>query len=105
MRCLFAYPRHNGNGGNIYMLAQARIDDMKNIDIRTVDKTALPDMSGFRFDNTLSQTERARRIYEASNNPYLFRLGDTVVKVEFADKGPTLQELMGALLIRKKSGL
>ena len=87
------------------MVAQARIDEMKNIDIRTVDRNALSDMSGFKFDNTLSQTERAKRIYETSSNPYLFRLGDTVVKVEYADKGPTLQELMGALLLRKKSGL
>jgi hypothetical protein len=49
--------------------------------------------------------ERAKRIFEASNNPYLFRLGDTVVKVEFAENGLPLQDWMGALLLRKKSGL
>ena len=87
------------------MLAQARIDEMKNIDIRTVDKNDLPDMADFKFDNTLSQAERAKRIYKASNNPYLFRLDDMVVKVEFADNGPTLQDLMGALLLRQKCGL
>jgi len=87
------------------MVAQAQIEEMKNIDIRAVDRNALSDMSGFEFDNTLSQAERAKRIYETSNNPYFFRLGDTVVKVEYADKGPTLQELMGALMLRKKSGL
>ena len=88
-----------------FMLAQTRIDEMKNIDIRTVDKNALPDMSGFKFDNTLSRTERARRILEASKNPYLFRLDDMIVKIEFADHGKPLQEHMGALMLRHKCGL
>jgi|GEM_PF-2411426 len=101
----FAVPRRTKRRVKYSMLAQARIDEMKNIDIRTVDRDALPDMSNFKFDNTLSQEERAKRIYEASSNPYLFRLGDTVVKVEFAENGLPLQDLMGALLLRKKSGL
>jgi hypothetical protein len=78
---------------------------MKNADIRTVDKNALPDMSGFVFDNSLPQEERAKRIYEATINPYLFRLGDMAVKVEFTEDGPPLQNLMASLLLRQKSGL
>jgi hypothetical protein len=87
------------------MLAQSLIKEMKNTDIRTVNKTALPDMSDFKFDKTLPQAERAKRIYETSKNPYLFRHGDTVIKVEFAENGKTLQELMGALMLRQKCGL
>jgi len=87
------------------MLAQTQIDEMKNVDIRTVDINALPDMSGFTFDNSLSRTERARRILEAAKNPYLFRLDDMVVKIEFADQGKPLQEHMGALMLRQKCGL
>ena len=87
------------------MLAQTQIDEMKNVDIRTVDINALPDMSGFKFDNTLSRTERARRILEATKNPYLFRLDDMVVKIEFAEQGKPLQEHMGALMLRQKCGL
>ena len=87
------------------MLAQTQIDEMKNVDIRTVDINALPDISGFKFDNTLSRTERARRILEATKNPYLFRLDDMVVKIEFAEQGKPLQEHMGALMLRQKCGL
>ena len=87
------------------MLAQAQIEEMKNVDIRTVDMNALPDMSGFKFDNTLSRTERARCVLEASKNPYLFRLDDMIVKIEFADHGKPLQEHMSALLLRQKCGL
>ena len=87
------------------MVAQTQIDEMKNMDIRTVDINALPDMSGFKFDNTLSRTERAKRILEVSKNPYLFRLDDMIVKIEFAEHGKPLQEHMGALMLRQKCGL
>ena len=84
---------------------QARISEMRNADIRTVDKNALPDMSDYKFDKTLSQTERAKLICKATINPYMFRLDDMVVKVEFTEKGPTLQDLIGAFMLRQKCGL
>ena len=84
---------------------QEELDAMQVIDIRTVDKSTLVDMSDFVFDNTLPQAERARRVLEKIKNPYLFRLGDMAVKVEFAESGPTMQELMASLLLRLKSGL
>jgi hypothetical protein len=87
------------------MLMCERLDDLRNADIRNVDKDALPDMSGFRFDNNLPQDERAKRIYMATKNPYLFRLGDMAVKVEFAENGPPLQEVMTSFLLRQKCGI
>ena len=78
---------------------------MKAMDIQAVDKDTLADMSGFEFDNSLSQEERVKRIFEKIKNPYLFRLGDMAVKLEFADNGPSLQDLMTSFLLRQKCGL
>ena len=78
---------------------------MKAMDIQAVDKNTLADMSGFEFDNSLSQEERVKRIFEKIKNPYLFRLGDMAVKLEFADNGPSLQDLMTSFLLRQKCGL
>jgi len=78
---------------------------MRNADIRTVDRNTLTDMSGFEFDYSLSKEERAKRIFTMTKNPYLFRLGDTAVKLEFTEGGPSLQDLLASLLLRKKSGL
>lgn len=91
-------------GGGI-LLVHKRISEMRNADIRTVDKNTMPDMSEYKLDKTLSLAERAKRICKASINPYMFRYGDMVVKVEFADKGPSMQDLMGALLLRQKCGV
>jgi hypothetical protein len=78
---------------------------MMNADIRTVDKSTLSDMSGFKFDKSLPQLERAKRFFTAIKNPYLFRLDDMAIKVEFTDDGPPLQDLMAALLLRQKRGV
>jgi hypothetical protein len=98
------YPRQSERRQNP-MVAQTRIDEMRNADIRAADKNTLADMSDFEFDNSLSQEERAKRIFEKTKSPYLFRLGDTAVKLEFAESGPTMQDLMASLLLRHKSGL
>ncbi len=82
------------------------MDQLANIDIETIDKNTLPDFKNFVFDNSLSQKERMEKVIEATGgNPYCFRCGDTLVKLEFTEGGPTLQELFTDFLVRKKSGL
>lgn len=87
------------------MLKPEQINIMKSVDISTVDKAQLVDVSGITFDNSLPKQERAARILEQVKNPYCFRLGDTAVKVEFSDDGPPLQDVIANFLIRQKSGL
>jgi hypothetical protein len=87
------------------MYTQKLLDEMRGMDIRTADKNALADMSDFRFDNSIPQAERAERILAAAKNPYLFRHGDMAVKLEFAENGPPLQDVMAAFLTRQKCGL
>jgi len=81
------------------------ITELASINIDTVNKEDLVDMSGFVFDNTVPQEQRAARILAAVKNPYCFRVGDMGVKLEFPDNAPTLQELFTDFLKRKKSGL
>ena len=81
------------------------LEELQSVDIRAVDKNTLADMSGFELDNTLSHEERVKRIFEKIQNPYLFRLDDMAVKIEFTEGGPPLQDLMRAFLLRQKCGL
>jgi len=85
------------------MITKQQLNTMKNVDIRTMDKAALHDVSGFFFDASLSKTERAARVIAATQNPYCFRYGDTAVQVEFTDNGPPLQDLISGFLARQKS--
>lgn len=87
------------------MISQTTLEQLKSVDIRTIDKAALPDISNFSLDSSLSQEERARQIVEQTKNPYCFRYGDMAVKLEFSDNGPPLQDVMTGFLVRQKSGL
>ncbi|MBV7276093.1 hypothetical protein I6U48_24710 [Clostridium sp. PL3] len=87
------------------MVDLKQINTMQGVDIATVDKSQLTDVSGINFDNSLPQGERAVHILNQVKNPYCFRYGDTAVKVEFPEDAPPLQEVITNFLIRQKSGL
>lgn len=82
-----------------------RISELVNVDIEAINKEDLVDVSGFTFDNTVPQEQRAAKIIAAVKNPYCFRVGDMGVKLEFSDDAPALQDVFADFLKRKKSGL
>ena len=86
-------------------LTAQELEQMKSVNIGAVSADALADVSGMAFDRTLSQEERVARFVKRAVNPDCFRVGGVGVKIEFAEEGPSLQELLAAFLIRQKSGL
>ena len=87
------------------MLVTDALNEMKSVDIRTVNKNALVDVSGFHFDNSLTPYDRVTQIFKTIYNPYCFRIGDMAVKLEFAENGQPLENVMTSFLLRQKSGL
>ncbi|HML37243.1 MAG TPA: hypothetical protein PKA19_07475 [Bacillota bacterium] len=87
------------------MVTVQRLDAMRSVDIRSIDKDTLMDVQGLQFDNSLSKGERIEQIIERTKNPYCFRYGDLGVKVEFTEEGPGLGDLLTDFFLRKKSGL
>lgn len=81
------------------------ISELYNVDIDAVNKEDLVDVSGFVFDTTVPQEQRAAKVIAAVQNPYCFRVGDLGVKLEFSENTPPLQEVFSDFLKRKKSGL
>ncbi|MPM70085.1 hypothetical protein SDC9_117037 [bioreactor metagenome] len=90
----------------IVLLTPEQLKELYEVDITTVDKYALPDVSQHPFDYSLSQEERMEEMIRVTGgNPYCFRHGDMLIKLEFDDTKPPLQEVFTNFLIRKKSGL
>lgn len=81
------------------------ITELASVNIDTVNKEDLVDVSGFTFDNSVPQEQRAARILATVKNPYCFRVGDMGVKLEFPEDAPALQDVLTDFLKRKKSGL
>ena len=68
------------------------IEEMKSVDIRTVDPETLVDIASVRLDNEQPRNERIRSFLEQIKNPYCYRVGKIVVKVSFADTDVTLED-------------
>ena len=86
-------------------LTAQELEQMKSVNIGAVSADALADVSGMAFDRTLSREERVARFVKRAVNPYCFSVGGVGVKIEFAEDGTSIQELLAAFLIRQKSGL
>ena len=84
-------------------MTTAQLESMRRVDIAAIDKDALVDVSGMTFDNTLPKEQRAANMLAVMKNPYCFRHGDMVIKLEFADDGPSLQDLLTSFFLRMKS--
>ena len=84
---------------------QMRIEQLSSVDIQTINKENLVDVSGAAFDNSIPHKQRAAQILRITGNPYCFRVGDLCVKLEFLDSAPPLQDAFSSFLQRKKSGV
>ena len=84
---------------------QVNMERLANVDIQTVRKEELIDVSGAAFDNSVPQKYRAAQVLQITGNPYCFRVGDLCVKLEFLESAPPLQDAFSSFLQRKKSGI
>ena len=87
------YPKTNrgqeiSTKGGDYM----SIEEMKNVDVRTVDRDRLVDINEIEIDDSLPPKERAAEFLRQIKNPYCFRVGKVVVKNVYSDDGVSLQE-------------
>ena len=70
------------------------IDEMKAVDVRTVDPETLVDIRDVEIDQSLPQEERIRSYVQQIRNPYVFKCGEVIVKTVFAESGPSLDECL-----------
>lgn len=68
------------------------IEEMRSVDVRTVDPETLVDITSIRLDGELPRKDRIRNFLEQIKNPYCYRVGKVVVKVSFADTDITLED-------------
>lgn len=68
------------------------LEEMKAVDVRTVDPETLVDVTTIKIDENLSKEERKAEYLKQVKNPYCFRIGDVVVKNVYSNDGVTLQD-------------
>ena len=67
-------------------------EQMKKVDILTIDRDTLVDINEVHIDRTLPREERLADFIQQIKNPYCYRCGKAVVKISFSDTEVTLEE-------------
>ena len=68
------------------------IEEMKAVDVRTVDPEMLVDVTKIKIDESLSKEERVAEFLRQVKNPYCFRVGNMIVKNVYSNDGVSLRE-------------
>ncbi|MCD7943910.1 MAG: hypothetical protein LUH43_03340 [Clostridia bacterium] len=63
-----------------------RLEEMKRVDVRTVDVSTLVDIADVKIDTSLPPLERVLDFIRQIKNPYCYLDGGIVVKVSFAGR-------------------
>lgn len=74
------------------MVTREEIIEMRDLDIRSVSPEELTDIRDIRIDEHLSEVERKKEFLRQIRNPYLYRQGEYIVKLSFADTNVTLTD-------------
>jgi len=77
------------------------LEEMRGVDPRTVDRDSLRDIQSVSIDASLPKEARIREFVRQIGNPYCYRHGKYVVKVNFADSGVTLEDRLASYIASK----
>lgn len=77
------------------------LEEMKNVDIRTVSRDDLVDIREVEINLELPKEERVKSFVRQIRNPYCFKVGNVVVKTTFADTDVTLDDRLEHYLRNK----
>lgn len=66
------------------MLTKSQLDLCKDAEIALCDKNALTDLRDITVDKSKSVMERIENFTGQVKNPYLFKVGDVIVKVAYS---------------------
>ena len=81
---------------------QTELDRLKNMDIEQCEPDQLVDLRSVSIDNSLPVPERMRSFVKQIKNPYLFKVDDITVKVEFSS-GKSLEDSLLSYLLAEKN--
>ncbi len=78
----------------MFNLTGEEIAAMASVDVRTVDIDTLTDIREIKIDTKQPVEKKLAAFAGQTNNLFVHRIGDYVVKVKFQEQGPTIDDKM-----------
>lgn len=83
------------------MLTLEELQECREAPVRTADREAAVDLARLRAEPALSAVRRAQEYISQAGNPYLGKIGDYLVKFQYADTERELSDCMQEYLERR----
>ncbi|WP_312493437.1 DUF6870 family protein [Anaerosporobacter sp.] len=88
------------------MILPEELKRMSQIDVSSVNPDELVDVREVQIDKNLNGEERIKDYIEKIKNPYVYKYGDYIVKLEFDNEsGITLNELLEEIAKKIAEGM
>lgn len=81
-------------------ITREKLEEMASVDIRNVDINSLTDLRDIVIDTKKPVAQKLASFAAQTNNIYVHRIGDYIVKVRFMKEGPTIDDKMEEYLRR-----
>lgn len=81
------------------------LEEMEQVDVRTVDRDSLVDIGEIKVDTSLPKQERWADFAERTGNPFCYICNGMVVKVSYREDGESLEDKLVRLIrLRDRPG-
>ena len=80
-------------------MVATELEELRKVDIRTVDASTLADIGEIRIDRTLPKEERLLAFIREVRNPFCFICNGMVVKTSFSDTDESLENKLAKLCV------
>jgi len=73
------------------MISTEQLQKLQAVDFSSQDRERLIDIKTIRINQSLTKTERILQYIDDVHNPYLFKVGNTIVQVQYGEGSQTIQ--------------
>lgn len=77
------------------------LKEMKNKNFEDLNSNELVDIKNIEIDTSKPKIEKLIDFIETIKNPYLFKVGDIIVKIKFSNNNQSFQEKMENIILGK----
>ena len=79
-------------------MTREKLEELRDVNLSCCEKQNLVDIRDITIDKTKSVSKRIADFIEAIGNPYLFRVDDVIVKVNYNPEGKSFLDAVTTVL-------
>lgn len=76
------------------MLTIEELEELRKVNLDKIDLNTLVDLNSIYIDTSMPKEKRIKMLLESGINPYIFRIGNMKIKINYMNTGKTLSDII-----------